>query len=865
VTRTRRFILAGLAAISLLSSVAASFAQVPAPVPALPNSERRTSYSLKASTCACTVNMALYGDSNDCWNWIEVFLNGVRVNYNDATFGWTITSPSGSLSGMARPITDAVLTFTSAQTGTVQIVGARRPRRVSQYNEGGGVPTRNFNRDLTDIIATERETWDKINDVTGRAVLAPPGETLNLLSSKSSSASQGACFDSGGNLVSCIAIPSTTMSAGAGILFTGTGPTVISANIAAGNGIAITGTNPVTITNNIQAGSGVTITGTNPQIISAPTVQMFTTLAATTSGSGANTTGTISAGSPTLTLAAAIDFANGQGIRINHAGAAFTLNSPTAGSVTPTGTAGSTAYAYIIVSLNATGGVGPSSASVTTSTGNATLSSTNYNAISWTAATGTAPAAYAVYGRTAGSFTLLGIVNGTTFNDTGGGTITAPDWLPPAPAGPSLASWLITTISSGAGTTALTLAANATTAVTSQYVIHDDTANLQAWITAAETAGNVAFLPPGSYQVTTALSVTSRVTILGAGYQGDSGQNNIGGSGSYNTAGNITAGSGWLGSTLICGVLNNCISIATNNAVALEKFQITYPVRAGAGITGIAAAAASGGTSNNTASTFRDIFISGADIAISLTNFINFTIDHCTLAPWTTSVQISVPNYGSFGDSTIVNSTMYGRNIVQHILATSIGGLRIENNKLVSGSVGIFFSATLIGNQYEPTIITGNSLEGQGQGIVAQQQGSSTTQASQFVITGNQIFVGAFGINWVVGTGSTVWLTGFTITGNTIVTAASTAVNIQLDGVQQGVITGNYVGNSVAGGSGIVLGAHATNTNVQSNAYNPTITTKVTNGGGTSNTVAGAASWLLKRDLDPASNDNTPMWLRAAA
>jgi len=84
-------------------------------------------------------------------------------------------------------------------------------------------------------------------------------------------------------------------------------------------------------------------------------------------------------------------------------------------------------------------------------------------------------------------------------------------------------------------------------------------------------------------------------------------------------------------------------------------------------------------------------------------------------------------------------------------------------------------------------------------------------------------------------------LTGFTITGNTITTAASTAINIQIDGVQQGVITGNYFGNSIAGGSGIVLGAHATNTNVQSNSYNPTITTKVTNGGGASNTIVVAS------------------------
>jgi hypothetical protein len=37
------------------------------------------------------------------------------------------------------------------------------------------------------------------------------------------------------------------------------------------------------------------------------------------------------------------------------------------------------------------------------------------------------------------------------------------------------------------------------------------------------------------------------------------------------------------------------------------------------------------------------------------------------------------------------------------------------------------------------------------------------------------------------------------------------------------------------------------------------------NNAGSGNTVGGGSSWLLKRDIDPASNDNDPMWLRAAA
>jgi hypothetical protein len=235
-------------AIALIAGIAPAIAQVPPPVPALPDTERRTSYSLTASTCACTVNMALYGDSTDYWDWIEVFINGAQVQYNDAASGWAITSPTGPLGNIARPITDAVLTFNNPQTGVIQIVGARRPRRTSQFAENTGVSARNLNQVITDIVAMLREVWDKINDVTGRVVRAPPGETLSTLPPLANRASMGACFDSGGNLVPCVAAPSGSFAAGSGITFTGAGPTTIStATYAAGNGIALSGTNPTII------------------------------------------------------------------------------------------------------------------------------------------------------------------------------------------------------------------------------------------------------------------------------------------------------------------------------------------------------------------------------------------------------------------------------------------------------------------------------------------------------------------------------------------------------------------------------------------------------------------------------------------
>lgn len=142
------------------------------PIPALPDTERRTPYSVTTSTTGpFDVGFHIYADGTDFLNWIEVLVNGVKV-----TTGWTLTSPTGPLANLNRPITDAVITFTAPLAGTVgapislAIVGARRPRRLFQFGEA---PTsRDFNRVLTDIVAWGREMFDKLKS----AVTVPYGE-----------------------------------------------------------------------------------------------------------------------------------------------------------------------------------------------------------------------------------------------------------------------------------------------------------------------------------------------------------------------------------------------------------------------------------------------------------------------------------------------------------------------------------------------------------------------------------------------------------------------------------------------------------------------------------------------------------------
>lgn len=275
----------------------AAHAQAPAAVPALPDTERRTSYTISGTTCACAVNFALYGDSTDYQDWIEVWLNGVRVNYNDSTFGWTVTSPSGALGSIALPVTDAIVTFTNAQTGTVQIVGARRPRRTAQFAENRGVAARDLNVAVTDLVAQNRETWDKINDVSGRALLSQPGNTLGLLPLPSACKGLLLGFDASTGLIpQCVTAPAQAIVPGTstispktngGVLFDNNG--VVGDSTTLPSGLTFTGTTnglnaqingvtcPVTTTpsncsvtavaGSITSGTTTVVSGTTQQIL----------------------------------------------------------------------------------------------------------------------------------------------------------------------------------------------------------------------------------------------------------------------------------------------------------------------------------------------------------------------------------------------------------------------------------------------------------------------------------------------------------------------------------------------------------------------------------------------------------------------
>lgn len=94
------------------------------------------------------------------------------------------------------------------------------------------------------------------------------------------------------------------------------------------------------------------------------------------------------------------------------------LTTPVGLTVTPTGTAQTTAYSYRVSAFNAQGET-LACVAVNTSTGHATLSTTNYNKLDWTAVSGAV--GYNIWGRKATGLTqtYMTTVYTNTYNDTG--------------------------------------------------------------------------------------------------------------------------------------------------------------------------------------------------------------------------------------------------------------------------------------------------------------------------------------------------------------------------------------------------------------------------------------------------------------
>jgi len=157
----------------------------PAVAPVL-DVERLTTYNPVVLTTDFNVSFPLFGDGTD----LEVWYNGAKLSSS----AYSVLSPSGTLSLLIRPVTDAYVRLnTGVSSGTLLIVGAAHPRRTTQATSP--FATRDFNLAFSDIIASIREMWR----ATKRSIKSPPGETDDLvMPDKTTRAGQILGFDSNG-------------------------------------------------------------------------------------------------------------------------------------------------------------------------------------------------------------------------------------------------------------------------------------------------------------------------------------------------------------------------------------------------------------------------------------------------------------------------------------------------------------------------------------------------------------------------------------------------------------------------------------------------------------------------------------------
>lgn len=172
-------------------------------VPVVPDSDRRSTATLSASTGPVTVGFAVYGGAAD----LSVFVDGVLIDPSD----WVLTSASAlNVLTDVLPAGDGRVTFNSPQTGSVAVIGEIKPKRLSQFTVGVGITAESHNLVLSTIIACLREvySWGK------SAIRLNEGERAAALPSAANRALKLLSFDAVGNPIATISIDGITGPAG---------------------------------------------------------------------------------------------------------------------------------------------------------------------------------------------------------------------------------------------------------------------------------------------------------------------------------------------------------------------------------------------------------------------------------------------------------------------------------------------------------------------------------------------------------------------------------------------------------------------------------------------------------------------------
>ncbi len=250
---------------------------------------------------------------------------------------------------------------------------------------------------------------------------------------------------------------------------------------------------------------------------------------------GSHTYGTITAGSNALSISYDNNFKNGCGIFIADAGPLSTLSTPSQGAApnpNVIGGTGSTTVHYKIAAMDSKFGTSAASAAITVTTAPSLRTALNYVGIYWSSVANAA--GYLVYTDVNGggsyvplgySFDCAGFSAGTVCGiiDKGAEANTwagSNGFWPVAPPASDTNQALITTISSGAGTLGLTLAATASASVTSAFTLPDNSMFIQQAIADASTDGTPQITNRGTVYIPEGLWYMSSIPFPSTGSSG---------------------------------------------------------------------------------------------------------------------------------------------------------------------------------------------------------------------------------------------------------------------------------------------------------------------------------------------------------
>lgn len=253
----------------------------------------------------------------------------------------------------------------------------------------------------------------------------------------------------------------------------------------------------------------------------------------------------------------------------------------------------------------------------------------------------------------------------------------------------------------------------------------DDTAAIQAALSAVPSAGGIVYFPPGTYSVPSGgLTCSNRVKILGAG----------------------------MGITIISMTATTALTCLTLTApwCVIEDIGISHPLGSrNAALTGLS-------VTHRDFTILQRVQVSGFPIGASLQGGIYFTVDGCSFRDFTTSgLDLGYAAQGDAGDSTVMNTTFDRTQAETEVGGTAVlwhsgGGLRFLNNKINGRPTDGAFEHGLRmyladGVTTGVMLIEGNSIETfTGKGVSLERAGTGAV-ANTLIITGNGIGGGSQG------------------------------------------------------------------------------------------------------------------------